>query len=264
MMRTIKFYTLFLLKREIKTVYIIFISVIASLLSLFILFSILYNELDTYWDLSLDRRTYTVNFYPKENSGATSFSNFCEMFSKTRFPKAEEFLLPISLSESRRTSDSNHDILTGGNGDDTETVREWQPVFTEEDARTLNYQFSVPEILEGRWFTEKEISEGASCVVLDSSTGQNFAIGDFLDVFGLQLEIIGFAESGTIALNNFLPFVFLNQSDIDKTLISMNANTIVFEHEIAAENMEFFSNIMQDNPSRLYEGNYASYIYTRS
>lgn len=261
MIKTIKRYTIFLFRKEIKTVSIIALSVIASLLALFVLFSVLYNELDTYWNLSLDRRTYTVNFYPRENSGATSFSNFCELLQHTRFPQAEEYWLPISLSECRKTSDSNYNIATGGTDDNTEPVRDWQPVFTQEALRALHYTLSVPEISEGRWFTEQEIREGAYCVVLDSSEAGVFSIGDFINVFGFRLEIIGIAEHNEITINNFLPFSFLNRKDVDKTLISMNSNTIVFEHEIASEHMDFFRCIMRDVPWRSYEITYASYIY---
>ena len=262
MIKTIKRYTLFLFKREIKTVNIILLSVVISLSVLFILFSILYNELDAYQTLSLDRRTYTVNFYPKENSGATSFSNFCELLQGERFPKPEEYGLPISLSEYTQTSGSRQNIAAGNADSNAEFVRDWQPVFTEQDLNTLNYTFTVPEILEGRWFTEKEVTEGSYCVVLDSLEKENFSVGDFMDVFGLQLEIIGFAEHHEFAANNFLPFVFLNQKEVDKTCIGMNSNTIVFEHEIAEEDMDFFSGIMRTVPWRAYELNYDSYIYT--
>jgi|LSQX01.3.fsa_nt_gb hypothetical protein len=245
--------TLFLIKRERKTVLIIVLSILFALSSLFVLFSILHSEIQEYNELAVEKRTYLVDFYPREESNF--YDNFSLLFERSVFPRPEEYGLPLVFGEYEEGTTGNSSIAAGG-GRYRELRAKWQFVFGKKESYELNYEVEVPELVEGRWFTEQEIEEGSNCVVLDKSRFPGASVGDNFTAFGVNVEVIGLVSGE----DNFMPFSFIKQPQVDKGLISVDSNLITFEKEISKAGLGKLESVLRSMPTRLYDDNIQAYM----
>ena len=101
------------------------------------MFSILHSEIQEYNELAVEKRTYLVDFYPREESNF--YDNFSLLFERSVFPRPEEYGLPLVFGEYEEGTTGNSSIAAGG-GRYRELRAKWQFVFGKKESYELNYE----------------------------------------------------------------------------------------------------------------------------
>ncbi len=216
-------------EKEKKAVLVVFIALFFSVSMFLMLLSFLLGGIESFSELEQMKRAYDIPIWPKNGQAWESIEIFDQCIEGDLLPDIEECYLPVEFS---------------CNADEGR----WYAVFHKQ-LNVMNSVFDGDKLVAGRWFTSEEIESGAAIAVVDEAIHPNVAVGQYITVAGINVEVIG------IGSYNVLPYQFMLERSDEKIFFQPGTLCVLFETELSREAVEYLEGVLYSSPIRQYDLN---------